>query len=66
VHTQHPYWALAAVCLTVLAITLAVLGVGITFWALQKWQDFRTALIDRKLAQLELAHCQAAHDQARQ
>jgi hypothetical protein len=66
VHTQHPYWQLAAVCLTVLAITLAVLGVGITFWALQKREDWLTARTDRKTAQLELAHRQAAHDEARQ
>jgi hypothetical protein len=55
-HTQHPYWQLAAVCLTVLAITLAVLGVGITFWALQKREDWLTARTDRKAAELELEH----------
>jgi hypothetical protein len=63
VHTQHPYWALAVISTALLTVCGSAF---LILCCLQKWQDFRTALIDRKLAQLELAHCQAAHDEARQ
>lgn len=55
---HHPYWAL----LVVSAALIVIPGTTATiFWTLQKIEDYRTARIDRQLAQLELQHRPLAH-----
>jgi hypothetical protein len=62
VHTQHPYWALAVISTALLTVCGSAF---LILCCLQKWQDFRTSLVDRKLAQLELDNRTHARDEAR-